>query len=272
MTGELYIVAQHSRSTRLPVAWRKARPVVVPVAVGALILILWQYSIEWMHLPPVVLPAPGAVLAVTAENLPLLFENGLHTLWEACAALVISIAVAFALATPLSEWRLVRDGLFPNLVLLELVPKIALAPLFIIWLGNGDISRIVFGVFLSFFPILLATMVGLSATESSAIQLCRSLRATNWQIFTQVRFPYALPYIFSGIKIGGTSAMIGVIVAEFINGNHGLGYLVMFAASNMATALMFAATFLLCIFGMLLYIAVALVERLVALRYALPKA
>lgn len=252
--------------------WKAVRPVIVPTVMGMLIVSIWQFSIQWLHVLPVVLPSPGDVLSVMASNFSLLLEHGLHTLWEACAALSVSVIVGLALAIVLSASRHIRDSVFPNLVLIELVPKIALAPLFIIWLGNGDASRVIFGVFLSFFPIVLATIVGLSTTDASAIRLCHSLRATSWQIFAQIRFPYALPYIFSGVKIGSTMAMIGVIVAEFINGSHGLGYLVMFAASNMASALMFAATFLLCIFGMLLYVAVALIERLVALRYGLPKA
>ena len=244
----------------------------LPLVLGALIVWIWHFSIRSLHLPEVGLPSPDSVLGVTTANFLFLLTHALYTVREACAALLASIIIGLVLATMLSASRHVFDGVFPNLILLELVPKIALAPLFIIWFGNGDASRIIFGVFLSFFPIVLATTAGLRTTDLSAIRLCQSLRATKWQIFFQVRFPYALPYIFSGIKIGSTMAMIGVIVAEFINGNRGLGYLIMFAASNMATALMFAATFLLCVFGMLLYVCVTLVEKLVAIRYALPKA
>src|ERR1019366_4089246 len=146
------IAGRRMPTVRALLAWRKAaRPVVVPAVMGVLIVSVWQFSIRWLHLPPVVLPSPGNVLSVTAGNFSLLLEHGLHTVWEACAALIVSIIVGLALAILLSASRYVRDGIFPNLVLLELVPKIALAPLFIIWLGNGDASRIIFGVFLSFF-------------------------------------------------------------------------------------------------------------------------
>jgi NitT/TauT family transport system permease protein len=114
-------------------------------------------------------------------------------------------------------------------------------------------------------------MAGLVATDPALVRLCRSLKATQWQVFSQLRFPYALPYIFSGLKIAATMAMIGIIVGEFITGNAGLGYIIMFAASNMETALMLAAVVLLCLVGVAIYGAVAALELLVARRYGRPQ-
>jgi NitT/TauT family transport system permease protein len=253
-------------------AWAIARPVAMPVLLGAAILFAWQLSVQWLRLPPIVLPSPGNVLTVLVANAPLIMEHGFHTVVEAFEALFISVAIGLSLGSLLSVSGRFRDGIFPNLVLLELVPKIALAPLFMIWLGNGELSRVVFSVFLSFFPIVIATLAGLNATDRSAILLCESFRASRAQIFFHVRFPYALPFVFSGIKIGSTMAVIGIIVAEFINGSRGLGYLVMFSASNMATSLMFATTLALCVFGTMVYVSTAVVEKLFALRYEVPKA
>jgi len=253
-------------------AWAIARPVAMPVLLGAAILFAWQLSVQWLCLSPIVLPSPGNVLTVLVANAALVMEHGFHTVVEAFEALFISVAIGLSLGSLLSVSGRFRDGIFPNLVLLELVPKIALAPLFMIWLGNGELSRIVFSVFLSFFPIVIATLAGLNATDRSAILLCESFRASRAQIFFHVRFPYALPFVFSGIKIGSTMSVIGIIAAEFINGSRGLGYLVMFSASNMATPLMFATTLALCVFGTMVYVSTAVVEKLFALRYELPKA
>ena len=217
-----------------------------------------------------VLPRPAAVLKVLTDNLPLLHEHAMHTTLEIAGALAISIAVGFALAVLLAASRAVRGALMPNLVFFELIPKIALAPLFIIWLGTGSESRLVFALFLAFFPILISSTIGLTLTDPALLRLCRSLKATRWQTFASVRLPYALPFVFSGIKIGSTMAVIGVIVGEFITGNQGLGYIIMFAASNMETALMLAAMTLLCVLGSAVYGAVALAEWLVNLRYGRP--
>jgi NitT/TauT family transport system permease protein len=166
----------------------------------------------------------------------------------------------------------VRTALMPNLVFFELIPKIALAPLFIIWLGTGSESRLAFAFFLSFFPIVIATTAGLISTDAALLRLCRALRASWWQTLSQLRLPYAVPFVFSGLKIGSTMAVIGVIVGEFITGNRGLGYIIMFAASNMESALMLAAIVLLCLLGTAIYGAVVLLELLAARRYGRPQA
>ena len=247
-----------------------ARPVLLPLCLGVLILAVWSGAIGLLRISPVVLPRPGAVLKVLTDNLPLLQEHAMHTAFEIAGALAISIAVGFALAMLLSVSHTVRAALMPNLVFFELIPKIALAPLFIIWLGTGIESRLVFALFLAFFPILISSTIGLTLTDPALLRLCRSLKATSWQTFASVRLPYALPFVFSGIKIGSTMAVIGVIVGEFITGNRGLGYIIMFAASNMETSLMLAAMTLLCLLGSVVYGLVSLSEWLFNLRYGRP--
>src|SRR6185312_9296646 len=109
---------------------------------------------------------------------------------------------------------ILREALYPNLVVFQLIPKIALAPLFIIWLGIGSPSRLAFAIFISFFPIVIATTAGLTNVDRDMVRLCRALTASEWQIFTSVRLPSALPYVFSGMKIGVTLSIIGVIIGE----------------------------------------------------------
>jgi NitT/TauT family transport system permease protein len=151
--------------------------------------------------------------------------------------------------------------LYPNVVLFQLIPKIALAPLFIVWLGIGFQSRLTFSVFISFFPVVIAALAGLDHVDQSLLRLCRALTASSWQVFVSVRLPHALPYVFSGMKIATTFAIIGVIVGEFITSQAGLGYLILFASSQADTSLILAAITVLCFFGLAFYGIVALLER-----------
>ncbi|HEV3395178.1 MAG TPA: ABC transporter permease subunit, partial [Xanthobacteraceae bacterium] len=162
---------------------------------------------------------------------------------------------------------LLRDTLYPNLVVFQLIPKVALAPLFVVWLGISSESRVAFAAFVSFFPVVISAAVGFSSTEASALRLCRSLTASEWQSFVMVRFPFALPAIFSGMKIAMTLAIIGVIIGEFISAKAGLGFYILYASSRMETGLIFAALFVLCVIGVSLFGAVGLAERLVRRSY-----
>jgi NitT/TauT family transport system permease protein len=142
-----------------------------------------------------------------------------------------------------------------------------LAPLFVVWLGITSESRVVFAAFVSFFPIVISAVVGFASTEQSALRLCRALTASKWQSFMMVRFPFALPAIFSGLKIAMTMAVIGVIIGEFISAKAGLGYFILYSSSRMETGLIFAALFILCLIGIALFGAVALAEKFVRRSY-----
>lgn len=250
----------------------RLRAVALPLLLGLGIFAAWDWSVTAMKMSPIILPRPNAVLDVVVQNAALLREHAGYSLTEILAAIVLSTIGGMLFGFVLSTSQRVRAALMPNLVLLELIPKIALAPLFIIWLGTGSESRLAFAFFLSFFPIAIASTTGLITTDASLVRLCRALRATWWQMLVQVRLPYAVPLVFSGIKIGATMAVIGVIIGEFITGNRGLGYIIMFAASNMDTSLMLGAMTLLCILGTAVYALIVLLEMLAGLRYGRPHA
>ena len=260
-----------SRVSHWRAGWLQLRRILLPFILGVVFIVGWQVSVDRGSVSPILLPPPGHVLNTLWTNFPLLREHGLHSAREAIAALAISAALGLFLALVISSSRLVRAALYPNLLVFELVPKIALAPLFIIWIGTGTDSRLLFATFLAFFPVLVATLAGLIATDPMLVRLCQSLNASRWQTFSQVRFPFALPYFFSGLKIASVMATIGIIVGEFITGNRGLGYITMFAASNMETSLMLAAICLLCLVGVFLYGLVAALENLVSRRYGRPR-
>ena len=248
------------------------RRILLPALLGLALLALWHFSVTRGSVSPIILPAPTSVFGTLWANLPLLREHSFYSAFEALAALAISSALGLLLALVISTSRVVRAAVYPNLLIFELVPKIALAPLFIIWVGTGSESRLLFATFLAFFPVLVATLAGLRETDPMLVRLCQALGASRWQTFSQLRFPYALPYVFSGLKIASVMAMIGIIVGEFITGNQGLGYITMFAASNMETSLMLAAIMLLCLVGVSLYGLVAIAESLINRRYGRPRA
>jgi NitT/TauT family transport system permease protein len=155
----------------------------------------------------------------------------------------------------------VRDAVYPNLVLLQLIPKIALAPVFVVWLGVDAPSRIAFAVFISFFPVALSAATGLGGTDRNAVRLCRSLGASRWQTFIRVRVPFALPHLFVGFKIAMTLVFIGVVVGEFVSSNTGLGHFILLAGAVGETARIFAGLAALSFCGLACYGAVAAGER-----------
>lgn len=233
----------------------------LPLAFAVGTLVLWEIVVRAFDIREVLLPTPSAIARRLVETFPLLMEHAWPTVWESVAGFAIASLLGVALAALLSASGLMRSMLYPNVVLFQLIPKIALAPLFIVWLGIGFQSRLTFSVFISFFPVVIAALVGLDHVDKSLLRLCRALTASSWQVFVSVRLPHALPYVFSGMKIATTFAIIGVIVGEFITSQAGLGYLILFASSQADTSLILAAITVLCVFGLGFYGVVALLER-----------
>ena len=232
---------------------RGAREIILPVATAALVLIAWEVVVRAYKIPSVIMPPPSEVWQVLVRNLPLLLEHAIPTVSETVAGFALALVSGVVLAVLITYSPIWRAALYPNLVLFQLIPKIALAPLFIVWLGIGSESRLAFALFISFFPIVISTATGLAHVDRDMVRLCRSLTATEWQIFINVRFPYSLPHLFSGMKIAVTMSMIGVIVGEFITAQAGLGYLIIFATSRAETGVIMAAITVLCVIGLALY-------------------
>jgi NitT/TauT family transport system permease protein len=240
---------------------RRSGIVLMPLGFAIGVLLLWEFLVRVYAVPTVILPAPSAVWARILSAWPFLLTHLVPTTVETVVGFLLSMILGTTLATFLVYGRRFREAVYPTVVFFQLIPKIALAPLFIVWLGIGSESRLAFSVFISFFPVVIATMAGLRAVPPDMLRLCRSLTATEAQVFAAVRFPYALPYIFSGMKIAVTFAMIGVIVGEFITAQAGLGYLILFASSQAETPLILASIATLCVIGLVLYGAVALAEK-----------
>lgn len=244
-------------------AWRLGRTIGLPVGFAVLSVISWEILCHVAKISPELLPPPSAVWRVLSGNPEILVEQAIPTTMEIVASFALATVIGVLLAIAITFSVAVREALYPNIVMFQVVPKIALAPLFIVWLGVGSRSCITVGVFIAFFPTVVSTATGLVGAKPDVLQLCRSLTASEWQMFRLARFPYAVPYIFAGMKVGVTMAMIGVIVGEFITAQAGLGYIIMFASSAGETATVLAAIVVLCGIGLVLYSLVGLGELLV---------
>ena len=249
----------------------RGRALLLPLAVAFTVLAAWQIAVKWAGIPEVILPSPTSILALVIDKQDILLRHAIPTTLESAGGFLLASIFGILIAILLTYSEIARQALFPNLVFFQLIPKIALAPLFIMWLGIGSQSRLAFSVFISIFPIIIASTAGLSSADPNAVRLCRSLTASEWQIFTSVRFPSALPYIFSGMKIGITLSIIGVIIGEFITSQRGLGYLIIFATSRADTVVAMASIAVLCASGLLLYGAVALAEKITDRKYGVPR-
>ncbi|CAN0496800.1 unnamed protein product [Laminaria digitata] len=187
------------------------------------------------------------------ENRILLLENIPATAGVALGGFLIATVAGVSIAVIMTWSHYLKDAFYPNIVAFQIVPKVAWAPMFVLWLGIETESRLGFATFISIFPIIISMTAGLSNTDPSLLKLCRALTASKWQILVNVRFPFALPYLFSAMKISITLAMIGVIVGEFITSQEGLGYVILVAAGRAETDLMMASVVVLCIIGLLFY-------------------
>jgi NitT/TauT family transport system permease protein len=236
------------------------RTIVLPLGLAFVVVAAWQLYVTVWNIPAVILPSPISIAKYIVQRYDILLMHAIPTTLESAAGFLLAVILGVALAILITYSNTAREALYPNLIFFQLIPKIALAPLFIIWLGIGSQSRVAFSVFIAFFPVVIATTAGFLSVDKSMLRLCRSLTATEWQVFTSVRFPAALPHIFSGMKIAITLAIIGVIIGEFITAQAGLGYLIIFATARADTEVSMAAIVVLCICGLLLYGLVALAE------------
>ncbi len=246
------------------------RPVVLPVLFAAAFLLAWQVLTVQLAVSSMLLVPPTAIWDILVQAWPILAAQAWPTLVNSVVGFLLAAVLGIALGGALVVSRRVEQALWPHILIFQLIPKVAVAPLFIIWLGMGPSSRLCFAVFLSFFPIAVSAATGFRSADRTALRLCQSLTASTWQTFFHVRMPYAIPHIFAGLKVGVTVAIIGVVIGEFVTAQEGLGYIIMFASSAAQTALVFAAITLLCVIGLALYGAVALAEVFVKRWYGAP--
>jgi len=237
--------------------------IVLPIAVAALAIGAWELLVRALDVPEVLLPPPSRVLEVFAgEDRAVLLENLVPTAVQTISGFAFAAALGLGVAVAITYSQVLRDALYPYLVAFQVIPKVALAPIFVLWFGIGFTSRFAFATFVCFFPVVIALATGLRDTHPDVVRMCRAVGASRAQILWQVRLPFAMPYFFAGLKIAATMSIIGVVIGEFITADRGLGFLILYAASRSDTPLVLAAIALLCIVGLLLFGAVLVAERL----------
>ncbi|MBI2370544.1 MAG: ABC transporter permease [Deltaproteobacteria bacterium] len=241
----------------------RMRTIVTSSVTIAVSIVLWEIAVRLFKVPEFLVPAPTAVLAKMIQKGTFFSGHVYTTFYETALGFLLGVVIGIACAITIVYSRFLENVLFPLIVILQIVPKVAIAPLLLIWFGYGWESKMLIAFLVAFFPIIVNTVSGLRSVEPEMIDLVRGLQATNWQIFRKVRFPNSLPYIFSGLKISITLAVIGAIIGEFVGGNRGLGYLIIVANYELDTPLMFSALFLLSVMGLVLYGIIEVLERVI---------
>ena len=236
---------------------------VVPAATVAGVVVVWELASRVLRIPRFIMPAPSEIAVEAWEWRYRFIGHSWVTLYETLGGFALSIVVGVPLATLIVYSPWMRRALYPLIVLLQAVPKIAVAPVLLLVIGYGEIPTMIVAFLVAFFPIVVDTATGLAATPPELLELSRSYRAGAFKTFVKVRFPMALPFFFSGLKVAITLAVIGAVVGEFIGSDKGLGYVILSATSYWKTELAFASMILLSFIAIMLFGAVCLVERLV---------
>ena len=237
---------------------RRARisGILSPILVLLAALMLWEVGVRVFKVPAYILPPPSQIAAVIQEKLPLLVKHGWVSTTEIVLGFLLSVLVGIPLALATCLWPAFARSIYPLLVSSQAVPKMAVAPLFIVWFGFVLIAFLI-----AFFPIVINTVVGLAAIEPEKIYLARSMGLSGTATFFKIRLPNALPSIFGGLKIAITLAVVGAVVGEFVGGDAGLGYLLMSANGSMDTPLLFAGLVGLTLIGVVLFMVIEIAER-----------
>ena len=241
-------------------AERVLEPLAAP-ALALFFLMLWQIAVPLFGLSEFILPTPWQVARRIVSDFPLLIANAYVTLFEVVAGFICAIAVGVPMALAIFYSRPFERAVYPLLIALQTIPKIVLAPLLVLYLGYGWAPKIFLAFLIAFFPIVIATVVGLQALEPSMVNLVRSMGASEAQTFWKVRLPAALPNIFGGLKVAVALAVIGAVIGEYVAAERGLGYLQLQANAKLDTTLNFASVVMVSLVGVLLYSAVMFCER-----------
>jgi NitT/TauT family transport system permease protein len=248
--------------TRAKRARDRRAELIYPVLAAALLLVVWELVTRALHVPVYLFPPPSSIIASTIENWQLLLRESWITGIEILAGYAVSILVGIPLALAIFQWPVFSKSIYPLLISSQAMPKVAVAPLFVVWFGFGLMPKVLIAFLIAFFPIVINTVMGLAAIEREKIYLAQSMGLSAFDTFRLIRLPNALPSIFAGLKISITLAVVGAVVGEFVGGDGGLGYQLMVANGSMNTPLLFAGILALTVLGVLAFWMVEVVERL----------
>jgi NitT/TauT family transport system permease protein len=227
-----------------------------------LVLVLWQAATSIWAIPNWQLPSPLRIVAAMWEWRSVLIHDIGVTLVETLVGFAVAMLVAIPIAAVLVSSSLLWRALYPILAGVQSIPKNAIAPLLILWFGTGQLSKVIIAFLISFFPILINAVSGMTLVDADAHDMMKTLRASRWQVFWYFRLPNALPFIFAAAKVSITLALVGAVIGEFVGADSGLGYVILISSSQLHTDVAFVAIVLLAAIGMALFSLVGLLERL----------
>ena len=255
MAGKLtrFLTAEEYREARLDL--------LLPALAVLGFFVAWYAAVVLFRLPGYLLPCPVDVAGEMVTRRHIFLTHGLDTLWAVVAGFLLSIAIAGPLAVAIVSSRTLERMLMPLIVISQTVPKVAIAPLFVIWMGFGHLPKISIAFLIAFFPILVATIGGLKSVETELLDLVKSMSATPGQIILKVQVPAALPQFFSGLKISVCLAVVGAIVGEFVGSDRGLGFLLLTASGALNAKQVYATLLILIGMGIVLFLIVCELEK-----------
>ena len=234
--------------------------IIFPILVSIGLLVIWEVAVDLFKIPAFLFPAPSDILVASRDNAALLLRECRVTTVEILVGYLLSIVIGIPLALAIFQWPVFAKSIYPLLISSQAMPKVAIAPLFVVWFGFGFVPKVLIAFLIAFFPIVINTVMGLSSIEQEKIFLARSMGLNGFRTFRLIRFPNALPSIFAGLKISITLAVVGAVVGEFVGGDSGLGYQLMVANGAMNTPLLFAGILALTILGLVLYGIIEIIE------------
>jgi NitT/TauT family transport system permease protein len=232
-----------------------------PFLLIVVLLVLWDLIIRLFKIPPYLIPTPLDVVGQLWKESPMLLTQAGPTTWATLGGFALSVLIGIPVAMMIAYSRVIESFVYPLLVFSQSVPKIAVAPLFVVWFGFGIIPKIIAAFLLGFFPVVVSTVMGFKSVEQDMVDLARSMGSSRLKMFFKISLPQALPAIFSGMKVSVTLAVVGAVVGEFVGSNSGLGYVLQKANGNFDLPLMFAALVVLSMIGVLLFTLLDAIER-----------
>ncbi len=249
-------LSQSGRHRWLRAGWTR------PLIFLMLLVVGWDLAIRIFHIPPYQVPAPKDVVIVLWQDWPMLLAEAWPTTVATVEGFILSALFGIPMAMLIVGSRTVESYVYPLLVFSQSIPKIAIAPLFVVWFGFGMMPKVLSAFLLGFFPVVVSAVQGFKSVEPDMLDLARAMEANRLQIFRIIRLPHALPAIFSGLKVSVTLAVVGAVVGEFVGSNSGLGFVLQRSIGNFELPTMFAALVLLSLIGVILFWIVDMIERL----------
>ncbi|MGC9670287.1 ABC transporter permease [Planosporangium sp. 12N6] len=260
MMAVLEATRQGSRS-RSAVARGRISGWALPTAGGIVVIGLWWLATVVFDIDRFLLPSPVDIAGSLAEQRSYLLEQTWVTLVETVEGFGLSVLVGVPIAIVIASSRLLERTIYPLLLAVNSIPKIAIAPILVVWMGFGQLPKVVMVFLVCFFPIVISTATGLKSTPTELVELVRSLKASSGKTFLKVRFPYALPQVFVGLKVAISLAVIGAVIGEFVGADAGLGYVIVQSGASADTSLAFAAMVLLGVISIALFYGLVALER-----------